>query len=228
MDYGYGSVESVSFVSFTATMAQAPFKLHAIKSAPDAKTSLLGMYYWMIKGALDALIDAMNPDNKNPKEFDGPFDAAQRHLKDGISAHINDPDADKSQAARTLFNALLSGKSGTAQTNITLEREVEFGRAQHRLASESPYKGHIALLGLKDRVKAAHDATEALATAIGKTPGSAALVSRSVHQRQTLATCRETFQTIHTSLVLARPHVDDDLGAQIDAWLAALDAIPRA
>jgi hypothetical protein len=227
MDHGYGGVSGLAFVAFTSTLAEAPFKQHANKSAPGVKHSMLDVYYWMLKGVTDGLIEAMNPDNKNPSEFDGPFDAAQRHLKDGISAHINDPDAKKALAARSLFSSLLSGKSGTGQVRLSLEREVEFGRAQARLAAESPHKDHIALLGLKDRVEAASDTTEALATAIGKTPGATALIAKATRQRSALAACRDTFQAIHASLTLARPHVDDALGAQIDAWIGALDAIPR-
>lgn len=226
-DHGYGSVDEVGFLAFEVELGEAPFVAHAIKKAPGLKASVLEVHYWTLLSVLVALRAGVTSQEEGPGALDVPFDGSQRSLRNVLLLHVQGADAKKAEAATTVFAGLLSGKSGLAQTRLTLEREVEFGRAQVSLARSAPYAALIKLLGIEAYIDAVDEATEALAAALGKVPGSSALVARGERRRVALTACRSAFQSVHASLVAARPHADEALGAVIDAWIAALDAIPR-
>lgn len=156
---------------------------------------LLVAYKILLTWVIDTLVGTRE-NARSAKDVDQDWDDSQRRLRallDMWSAH---KDALKREAAARLRKALLRG-AGTAQTQLSYQKEVEFGRQQLETVAKGQAADDVALLDLGSAIDDIRQATDALASAIGY--GQA--TGRPFEQREAaLATCIETFESITQNL----------------------------
>lgn len=100
------------------------------------------------------------------KLCDNAWDGTQKLLHNTIAVGLASRDAAKRAAAERLQKLLLLG-DGEKQTQLTYQQEVDFGRNQIRIMTESPHAADVTLLGLQPVVTELAATTNALAQAIG-------------------------------------------------------------
>lgn len=121
--------------------------------------------------------------------LDREWDAIQRELDAELAVHAaRRRDPARQAAALRCRKALLAGR-GTAQTQLTLEKEVDWGRNQAALVSKAPLSDDFALLGLASLVSEIASKTEELAAALGMSKPEAPLATRSARVRELLLRC---------------------------------------
>jgi hypothetical protein len=240
--YGYGYVTDKGFASFARELSEGAWKDVLIKKhdteaePPIAKGSLKEAalpVVWKLRATWEvrALLRAMGTATADDLvKLDGEWDSSQRALNLALLSEAEHKDVEHREAAERLRTALLMG-GGTGQTQLSYEKEVDFGTAQTDLASKAPLSADVKKVGIAAHLKRVREATEALAVGLGRTPGQTRAASRARRIRDALAACAAAFNAIHEELGWiiehAAPGPDrQELEALHAPFLALLDRYP--
>lgn len=230
--YGYGIVADRGFVAFEPELDDRAWKQIVTKKyeadGKDNAASLLSaprpvVWKLRLRWSIGAILVALGA--ASLQALDQAWDAAQRRLYHRIAVGVDDEDRAVRDAADRLRSQLLSG-SGTAQTQLDFDAEVDFGRQQIALTSEKgPLHGEAKKLKLTDVLAEVHKATEALASGVGRAAGVKRRAPSRV-LRDAVATCAASFNSVHDEIVWfaertpAGPERDN-----LNALLAPLDEL---
>ena len=221
-----------AYVAFTAELGQgvwgkldiAPYvdaSGEVIKPIGDAPTEV----YFKIEltGTIAALVRARSG-SYSATDLDRIWDTQQRTLNLALVTAAADPDANKRAAAKRLQKVLLLG-SGTGQTKLPYQKEVDFGRQQKKDVASGQGAEDVELLGLQPLMASIDVATENLAGAIhhgatGDRPSDQA--------RQAKAACGAAFTWVAEGLgrivMRGMPGPDRETAEQLLEVLFALAA----
>lgn len=157
--------------------------------------------------------------------FDDEWDSAQRAFNLRVGAAEEHQKPAVRQAATRVRASLLSG-AGTAQTSLTYDQEVDFGRNQAELAGKAPLAADLETIGAGDALKRIHLATEALAGGLGRGANKGRAPARSQRVREALMACSTAFNGIHDEIVWALDHTRDQAErTRLEALLAPMQAL---
>ena len=204
--FGYGNVKDRAFVAFERELDDGAWKDIATDaydaSAKENASVLLNAplpVIWKLRlrmGIASVLATLAAP---NLGVLDNTWDASQRRLFHRIAVGIDDPNLAVRNAADRLFAGLLAG-TGTAQTQLDYDAEVDFGRQQIALTREgSPLAADAKKLKLGDTLEDIDKATEALAKALGRGKGEKRK-SPSHQLRKAVSECASSFNGVHDDL----------------------------
>jgi hypothetical protein len=204
--YGYTSVADRGFVGFDGELNQGAWAEIATQAHENAA-----------KNNAAALLDAPRPvvwklrlrwviaellgvlAAPTLESLDKTWDAAQRRLFHHIAIGVDNDDAAVRAAADRLRTNLLSG-TGTAQTQLSYEDEVDFGRKQIALTGEGgPLHADAKKVKIGNALADVHKATDSLAQALGRSGGEKRKAP-SKRLRDALAQCASTFNAVHDDL----------------------------
>lgn len=206
--YGYGYVPEKGFLSFMHDLAEGDWKDVSIKKvdAPPplpAQTLLEAPrpVIWKLRltWGIRSLVEATASGAETVAQLDETWDSLQRKLHYTLGSAGEDKDIARRQAAERLRGALLLG-SGTAQTKLGWQEEVDFGRRQIELGLKGPFGEDVKKLGLAALFTEIDTATEALARGIGRGSGKPRPGARAVRMREALATCVAAFNGVHDEI----------------------------
>jgi hypothetical protein len=239
---GYGNVPDRAFIAFERELEDSAWKSISTKKydepAKESAAALLNAdppVVWKVRlrSGIGAVLAALGAPALNT--LDNAWDAAQRRLFHRIAAGIDDENRDVRDAADRLLAGLLSG-TGTAQTQLDCNAEVDFGRHQIKLTTGG---GHLAAdakkLKLADALADVQKTTEALAKALGRSSGEKRKPP-SRQLRDAVAECAASFNAVHDDLAWfisrtprgsERDHLEALL-APFEALLARTTAAPVA
>lgn len=240
--YGYGYVTDKGFASFARELSEGPWKEVSIKKhdsdadPPLVKGSLMDAALpvvwklratWAIRGLLRAMGTATADDLV---KLDAEWDSSQRALNLALLTEAEHKELEHRTAAERLRTALLMG-GGTGQTQLSYEKEVDFGNAQHDLAGKAPLSADVKTAGVGAHLRRIREATEALAAGLGRAPGQTRALSRARRIRDALAACSAAFNSIHEELEWVTEHTPPGTERQaLEAlhapFLALLDRYP--
>jgi len=240
--YGYSYVTDRGFTSFARELSEGAWKDISIKKldtdgdSPVAKSSLLDAplpVVWKLRAtwSIRMLARAMGVTSADALlGLDGEWDSSQRALNLALLTAAEHRDAERRAAAERLRTALLLG-SGTAQTQLSYEKEVDFGYSQLDLADKPPLAADVKATGIKPHLDRIREATDALATGLGRVPGQRRAGTRARRIREALAACSTAFNTIHDQLAWVLEHTApgkdrEELEALQAPLLALLDRYP--
>jgi hypothetical protein len=203
---GFHFIDVDGFLSFAAELDQHPWR--EIDARPwmprsPAPSSLLAasplvLYKLRLLHGVSLLMEVVQQlANTNLKVLDGRWDSLQRRLHYRTGDALESQNPSDQEAARRLRASLLKG-DGTAQTNLTFKREVDWGRRQVLLSRQVPLSQDIERLGLSELIADIEQATEALALALEQSEGPDADESRA---RQDLllgakTSCQQSFASV--------------------------------
>ncbi|MBK8252510.1 MAG: hypothetical protein IPK82_07560 [Polyangiaceae bacterium] len=199
--YGYGLLKENAFLGFSAELKTGAWGDIATKKW-DGTTSAADLIQapqpviWKIR--LTWGIAAVLASLGAPRlvDLDADWDAAQRRLYHGVAAARDDKNKAVQKAADRLAAALLTG-AGTAQTNFSLDDEVDFGRAQIAATSKGgPLADDAEKLNLGAQLADVQKATDALAAALGRSNGQKRHAP-SKQLRLALSECAAAFNAVH-------------------------------
>lgn len=205
--YGYGRVADRAFVAFErelnegawAEIATTDFEnaakndASALLDAPLPVTWKVSLR-WGIAGVV-AVLGA-----PTIAALDNAWDSAQRRLFHRIAIGVDSDDAAVRSAADRLRMQLLAGM-GTAQTQLSCDDEVDFGRQQIALTQDGgPLASDAKKVKLGDALADVKKTTEALAQALGRSGGEKRK-SPSKQIRDALSECAAAFNVVHDQLV---------------------------
>lgn len=229
--YGYGSIPDRGFIAFEQELDTGAWKqISTKKHEGDAGdvTALLQApppVVWKVRlrRGISSVVAALGAPSL--AALDQAWDAAQRRLFHRIAVGIDDDDREVRDAADRLRAQLLLG-SGTAQTQLDADAQVDFGRQQMALAGDNgPLAADAKKLKLGDALADVAKTTEALAKALGRAAGTKRRPpSRKL--RDALAECAAAFNAVHDELAWFVERVP--AGADRDhlaALLKPLDAL---
>lgn len=204
--FGYGNIPARGFVSFERELDEAPWKEIATKkyeeaAKDDASTLLdapqLVIFKLRLRFGIAQVIAALGATPLT--KLDQSWDATQRRLFHRIAVHVDDDDPAMRACADRLFAQLLSG-TGTAQTKLDYDDEVDFGRNQIALTREGgALAADVKKLKLGDVLAEVATTTEALAKGLGRA-GGGARKAPSRKLRDAVAECAAAFNAVHEGL----------------------------
>lgn len=240
--YGYSYVTDRGFTSFARVLSEGAWKDISLKKYDTesdtlfAKSSLLESslpVMWKLRAtwSIRVLVRAMGVTSTDALiELDGEWDSAQRALNLALLVATEHREVDRRAAAERLRTALLLG-SGTAQTQLSYEKEVDFGYSQLDLTGKAPLSADVKATGIKPHLERVRDATDALAMGLGRAPGQRRAGTRARRIREALVGCSTAFNMIHDQLAWTLEHTapgnDRDLLEALQApLLALLDRYP--
>lgn len=191
----------------------------ALLSAPFTSALL-----WMVQTSIHHLAQAVERAPSAASVADDGFDHRQRAFDASLDLALLSDDPAEVAAAQRLKDALTLG-GGTAQTALSYQDEVDFGRDQVRRAQQPPLSDDVAALNLTRRVADIHAATERLALTLGRIdqdpnlPPSRRLIL-------TRAACTTTLNCVHTLLNNLRANAPSAATRdQISKLLAPFEAL---
>lgn len=207
--HGYGSVTDKGFTAFLTDLEQGGWgdvPVDTYKSAEGQQLAGLAKLpadvgcklsiVWAVQELQAALSTA---DPSLLAAADKEWDSAQRALYHQLNAGAEDKEPSTREAAGRLQKALLAG-DGKAQTQLSYEQEVDFGRQQVSLSKQGELAEAAGKVGLAGQLARIDEATEALATLLGRAPGETTSKAPSVRRREALTACAAAFNTVHTQL----------------------------
>jgi hypothetical protein len=233
--YGYGYVPEKGFISFLSDLSEGVWNDISIKpyDHPEQKlapTLLQGSsppLRWKLRAtwAITTLRDAVGAGPAVLDQLDVDWDSTQRKLHFILGGAGEDKNPSRRDAAERLRGALLLG-NGTAQTLLSWDEEVDFGRQQLALTAEGPLADDSRRLGLHAVLKEVEETTEALARGLGRSPEQKRGVARSIRLRSALAGCAAAFNGIHHEIAWFLDHTEDgDTRVRIEQMLAPFQAL---
>lgn len=233
--YGYSFVSDKGFVAFAHDLNEGAWKEVSIKKydVPDRIPSLSLLeaprpVVWKLRAtwAIATLREILGGTSAEAlAQLDADWDSAQRKLYYQLGSASEEKDGGKREAAERLRGALLKG-GGTAQTTLSYDDEVDFGRQQLALVRNAPLAGDAKKAGLAAVIKQIEEATEALAKALGRSPGQKRSAPRSIRLREALTECSAAFNWIHQDLVWTAEHTPPGPSrTQMDNLLAPFTAL---
>jgi hypothetical protein len=230
--YGYGYVTEKGFIAFAHDISEGPWadvavegnELRTLGSDPMEIPRPVA-WKTRVVWAIAALRDALGASPEVLAVLDVGWDGTQRKLFHAIGGALEDDDPAVRNAAMRLKGALLSG-NGTAQTSLSYDDEVDFGRHQVELMTNGALAEdtkRIGLTGLRDRID---ETTEALARGIGRGPGEKRTMARSKRIRTARAVCASDFNGIHSELAWLIAHTQPGPArTRIEQMLAPFQAL---
>jgi hypothetical protein len=230
--FGYGNVLDRGFVAFERELDEGAWKEVATKKydepAKESAAALLTapqpvVWKLRLRWGIASVITALGAASIG--ELDNAWDAAQRRLFHRIAAGVDDEDREVRKAADRLWPQLLSG-TGTGQTQLDCDAEIDFGRQQLALTQEDgPLAADAKKLKLGDALADVAKTTEALAKGLGRGLGSKRRAP-SRQLRDALAECAAAFNGVHNDIAWfvgrTPPGPDRDRLAALSAPLEAL------
>lgn len=236
---GYGSVDEKGFVSFGGALEEGAWKDVSIKKYDNDEMLAVSPFVSMPMAAIcklqgtwgiRALVQAMSVGNT--AELDQEWDAAQRSFAAGVASEEDHQEPAHRAAAGRIRTSMLDG-AGTAQTQLDLDKEYDFGMKQLRLAEEKSLASDLKLTGLGPKLERIRTATAALREGAGGGPGKNRAPARWARIRDALQACSLTFNVVHDQLVWAIGATPsgperDKLEQMLEPFQALLDRYPSS
>jgi hypothetical protein len=204
--FGYGSVRDRAFVAFERELEESAWKDISTKQydepAKDSAAALLAapqpvVWKLRLRFGIASVVAALGAPSLGV--LDEAWDAAQRRLFHRIGAGVDDADRAVRDAADRLREQLLAG-TGTAQTQMDYDAEVDFGRQQIALTQEKgPLAADAKKLKLEGALADVEKTTEALAQGVGRRTGGKRRPP-SKRLRDAVAECAAAFNAVHDEL----------------------------
>jgi hypothetical protein len=204
--FGYGNVPDRAFVAFNRELDEGAWNDIVTKKYDDpAKESAAALLtapppiVWKLRlrFGIAAVIAALGAPSL--AALDDAWDAAQRRLFHRIAAGVDDENRDVRDVADRLRLQLLAG-TGTAQTQLDYDAEVDFGRQQIALTQENgPLAADAKKLKLADALADVKKTTEALAQGLGRSSGEKRRPP-SKQLRDAVAECAAAFNGVHDEI----------------------------
>lgn len=229
---GYGSIPDRAFVGFERELDDGAWKPIVTKKHQEdgekSAASLLDaprpvVWKLRLRWGIGTVLAALGATSL--AELDAAWDAAQRRLFHRIAVGVDDDDRAVRDAADRLAGQMLLG-TGTGQTSLDYDGEVDFGRQQMALTQEG---GSLAAdakkLKLGDALADVARTTEALAKGLGRATGAKRRApSRQI--RDAVAECAAAFNAVHDDIAwfIARTPAGADRD-RLTALLAPLEAL---
>ncbi len=230
--HGYGSVTDRAFVAFDRELDEGAWnEVQTTEEQNAAKENAAALLiaplpvvwklrlHWAIAGII-AVLGA-----PTIAKLDDAWDGTQRRLFHHIAIGVDSDDPLVRAAADRLRMQLLAGM-GTAQTQLSCDDEVDFGRKQIALTQEGgPLHFDAKKVKLTAALADVHKATEALGQALGRGAAEKRKAPSKL-LRDAMAECSDAFNSVHDQLdwfISKTPP-----GAQHDrlvAWLGPLNAL---
>jgi hypothetical protein len=205
--FGYGFVPDRAFIAFQPELEQGAWKQvstkkyeEGAKKEPAAllQAPILVVCKLRLARSIDNLLASFGL--ASLVKLDQAWDATQRRLFHRIGAAVDDEDPAVREAGDRLRDGLLSG-SGTAQTQLDYDSEVDFGRRQIALTQDGgPLAADAKAIKLGDTLADVEKTTEALAKGLGRAEGGKRR-SPSQQQRDAMAECAAAFNSVHDDLL---------------------------
>jgi hypothetical protein len=205
---GFSYVDTDGFISFKKELESNSWKEFDISPWLDGRGgSLLQAPFVLVckvrlHRALSSLATVLQQiSSTNLTELDSRWDSLQRRLHYKTADLSESEDAKISSAALRVRSATLKGE-GTAQTKLTYQKEVAWGRKQVTLCREKPLSDDVALLELSGLIDEIEKATEAFAQAINTsgTGESSEATARNDRLLDAKAECRQAFNSAVNNL----------------------------
>jgi hypothetical protein len=233
--YGYGYVPDKGFISIVNDLSEGAWKDIPIKKHdhpeqrlnPALLESCSLPVLWKLRAtwAIATLRDALGAGSAILDQLDGDWDSGQRKLNFAIGGAGEDDDPEKREAAERLRGALLLG-NGIAQTKLSWEEEVDFGRQQVTLTKEGSLAADARLIGLQPHLKVVEKTTEALARGLGRSFEQKRVGTRAARLREALGGCAAAFNGIHSEITWFLDHTEDGAArARLSQLLVPLQAL---
>ncbi len=210
--YGYGSVTEQGFVGFERSLSEGAWRAVDVKGLANEdgtlergveKLGVLPMSKLRVRDAIAVLVSTL-AGSSAAGELDDAWDRVQTRLDAHLALKATDDDEAVAAAARRCRGALLAG-NGTAQTQYTLRKEVDFGRTQVRLAATKPLADDVALVGIAATIKRVAETTEALAKEVPEGAGDRPR-GRYAQIRAAWNGCVAAFNGVHDDLAWILAH----------------------
>jgi hypothetical protein len=230
--FGYGNLPDRAFIAFQPELEQGAWKQvstkkyeEGAKKEPAAllQAPILVVCKLRLSRSIDNLLSSLG--SPSLIKLDQAWDATQRRLFHRIGAAVDDNDPAVRDAGDRLRDGLLSG-SGTAQTQLDYDSEVDFGRRQIALTQGGgPLASDAEKAGIGDVLADVDKTTEALAKGLGRASGGKRR-SPSQQQRDAMAECVAAFNGAHDDLLwLATTLPAGPEREQVSALLKPLEAL---
>lgn len=230
--FGYGNVKDRAFVAFERELDDGAWKDIATNAydatAKDNASVLLNaplpvLWKMRLRLGIAAVIAALAAPPLTA--LDDAWDASERRLFHRIAVGIDDPNRAVRDAADRLFTGLLAG-TGTGQTQLDYDAEVDFGRHQIALTQEgAPLATDAKKMKLGDALGDIEKTTEALAKALGRGKGEKRK-SPSLQLRNAVAECAASFNAVHDALAWMMGRTPKGLDRdRLEALLLPLEAL---
>jgi len=232
--YGYGYITERAFIAFAHDLSEGSWAEIAIQDHDNEQHELGPDPFaiprpvaWKLRAtwSIATLRDALGASPEVLAKLDVSWDSTQRKLYYAIGGAMEDESPEVRTAATRLKGALLSG-NGTAQTALSYDDEVDFGRHQVELMMHGALAEDtttVGLTALRDRI---HETTEALAQGIGRAPGEPRTMARSKRIRAAAAACASHFNGIHNEIAwLLASTPPGSARTQLERMLAPFQAL---
>jgi len=206
--YGYSGVPDTALVAFGQDLNQGAWAEVASHPVPfsDPGFAISLMEAPLLVGLkaraladIDTLSGCLLVGANATDQADYNWDTSQRLLNLDLAREELSAEPNRRAAAQRLRTKLLKGGT-TAQTNFSLDAEVDFGRLQAKSAQNEEVAADITLLGLGARMTEIGERTEALATIIGRDARQGRRSPRSMRVRQATSACVGTLNAVHDQL----------------------------
>lgn len=205
---GYSAVQNTGFVGFMRTLEEGAWGAVSTKGWEAKKKGeeaslldapLVVAFKLELHNTILELVNALG--SSNLADLDDDWDSTQRRLSFRIAEGRNAKDRALRAAADRLSTALLMN-GGTAQTQLDLDREVDFGWTQTSLVKNDPrVAADVKSLKIQDVIGDVERSTDALAESLGRHK-SKKRKSRSVKVKEALQGCVTAFNSVHQGLLL--------------------------
>lgn len=202
---GYGSLADRAFVAFGNELEDGAWKdIVTKKYEGDAKESAAALLaapqpvVWKLRlrFGIGSIVQALGV--PTIASLDAEWDSAQRRLFHRIGAGAEAKDPAVRAAAARLAERLLSG-SGTGQTQLDSDGEVDFGRNQIAITQSGPLAADVKKLKIEDALEDIKKATEDLAAGVGRSAGQKRKAP-SKALREAVAECAGSFNAVHEQI----------------------------
>ena len=205
--YGYGGLKDRVFLGFEKELETGAWKeVGTKKIEAEAKESVTALLKaplrvtWKVRlrFGIAGVIAALGVPQIT--ELDATWDSSQRRLFHRLGAAVDDKDSIVRAAADRLWPVLLLG-TGTQQTTLDYDDEVNFGRRQVAAAGPGgPLAADAKIAKIETEIADIDKATEALAAGLGRGTGSKRRAP-SQQVREAVADCAKIFNGVHDDLV---------------------------
>jgi hypothetical protein len=204
--YGYSFVSDSGLTAFPQDLDNSVWREVPALSFGDGdpqgvtllSAPLSSALKWAVLNAIDSLAQAIARAPSSSTVADEGFDRQQRIFDASLNLALLSDDPAEVAAAQRLKAALTLG-SGTAQTALSYQGEVDFGRDQARLAAQPAIAADLTTLHLTERLALIQAATERLALTLGRVDQDPSLAP-SKRLTLTRAACTVTLNTVHALL----------------------------
>jgi hypothetical protein len=204
--HGYGNVTDRAFVAFDRELNQGAWNEVQVTSEQSAAKEnaavllvapLPVLWKLQLRWAIAGIIAVLGA--PTIAKLDDAWDGTQRRLFHHIAIGVDSDDPLVRAAADRLRMQLLAGM-GTAQTQLSCDDEVDFGRKQIALTQEGgPLHFDAKKVKLTAVLADVHKATEALGQALGR-GSSEKRKAPSKLLRDAMAECSDAFNSVHDQL----------------------------